>query len=137
MARLTGPSRKETGMKTLLISLFLAAWIAIPGFSQNPRPTPTPADDEVVKISTNLIQIDVAVTDANGNAVLGLKPDEIEIYENGKKQKITNFSFVSSGSREPAKVSGPAKEIGKIPVPQPMPGPISPASVRRTIAIVV
>jgi uncharacterized protein YxeA len=56
----------------------------------------TAGDDDVVKISTNLIQIDVTVTDGKGKPIADLKPEEIEIYENGEKQKITNFSFISS-----------------------------------------
>lgn len=32
-------------------------------FAQNIKPAPTPTDNDVVKISTNLIQIDVTVTD--------------------------------------------------------------------------
>src|SRR4051794_33223302 len=80
----------------LLITLLLAAGCAIgQGITIKPTPTPTPAagDDDVVKISTNLIQLDVTVTDAKGKTVTDLRPEEIEIYENGHKQKITNFSF--------------------------------------------
>ena len=58
--------------------------------SSTPSPTPPP-DNDVVKISTNLIQIDVSVTDAKGKVITDLKPEEIEIYENGQKQKITNI----------------------------------------------
>src|SRR4051812_19418458 len=75
----------------ILMVLFGAASV----FSQAAKPTP-PDDNEVVKISTNLIQIDVSVTDAKGKAITDLKPGEVEVYENGEKQKITNFSFISS-----------------------------------------
>ena len=59
--------------------------------SQAPKPTSTPAPadaGDVVKISTNLIQIDVTVKDRKGKVVTDLRPDEVEIYENGKKQEI-------------------------------------------------
>ena len=105
-------------------------------FSQTPvttpTPKPTPVDDDVVKISTNLIQIDVTVTDKKGKVVTDLKPDEIEIYENGQKQKITNFSFVSS-IRE--RVEKPA-EVDKNAIQVP-PTQVRPENVRRTIALVV
>ena len=47
-------------------------------------------------MTTSLIQIDVSVTDKRGRVVNDIKPEEVEIYENGVKQKITHFSFVSS-----------------------------------------
>jgi hypothetical protein len=37
-------------------------------FGQDVKPTP-PAGEEVVKISTDLIQVDVTVTDKNGKVV--------------------------------------------------------------------
>ena len=51
-----------------------------------PSPTPTPADDfDVVRISTKLVQVDVTVTDGKGKIVRDLRPDEIEIYQNGTR----------------------------------------------------
>src|SRR5436189_6182533 len=82
--------------------LFLTVMFAVSAFSaysQSVKPSPTstpPEDNDVVKISTNLIQIDVSVTDAKGKAITDIRPDEVEIYENGEKQQITNFSFISS-----------------------------------------
>jgi hypothetical protein len=35
------------------------------------QPGPTPPDDQVVRISTDLIQIDVTVTDKDGKVVTG------------------------------------------------------------------
>jgi VWFA-related protein len=97
-----------------------------------PKPTPTPDDNQVVKISTNLIQIDVTVTDKNGKAVSDLRPDEIEIFENGQKQKITNFSFIAAGQT----VTEKPKPVDKNAVPLP-PSPVRPEQIRRTIALVV
>src|SRR5436190_19572086 len=101
------------------------------------HPTPTPVDEGVVKISTNLIQVDVTVTDGNGKVITDLKPGDIEIFENGKKQQITNFSFVSSGRTVVDGRVSPTKNADKLPVPQiPSVAPTQ-NSVRRTIAIVV
>lgn len=97
----------------------------------SPKPTPTP-DDDVVKISTSLIQIDVSVTDPKGKPVTDLKADEIEIYENGEKQKISNFSFVSSQKETTQKTTG--NDARGIPIPQ---GTLRPEQIRRTIALVV
>ncbi len=119
-------------LKIYLTSLFIFAF-AINGFSQTPQPTATPISDDgdVVKISTNLIQIDVSVTDKKGNPVTDLKPEDFEIYENGKKQDITNFGFISNKSESITKVN---KENNSIPIP---PTQLKPNQVRRTIALVV
>lgn len=106
-------------------------------FAQTTKPTvtPTPEDDDIVKISTTLIQIDVTVTDKKGKIVTDLKPEDFDVYENGKKQTITNFSFVSSVPE--AKIAPtPKPDKNEIGIPLP-PVQIRPEQVRRTIALVV
>jgi len=110
-------------------------------YAQQPVPTPAktppPPDKDVVKISTNLIQLDVTVVDAKGKVVSDLRPDEIELYENGEKQKITNFSFVSSG-RTITQNSKADKKNAAEQVAAPAPNvELRPEQVRRTIALVV
>ncbi len=100
-----------------------------------PSPTPTPTDEpDVVKISTNLVQVDVTVTDSKGRIVRDLRPDEIEIYQNGKKQDISNFSFISN-TRE--NTTGNEQKIKPQPVFTLPPTPVRPENVKRTIALVV
>lgn len=107
---------------------------------QTPRPTSTPQqsatpnenEDDLVRITTNLVQIDVVVTDGKGNQVEDLTADDFEIQENGRSQKITNFSFVSNESLERLTNATPSNTkstapIGVRPAGQPL----------RTIAIVV
>ena len=112
--------------------------LAISGtlYSQTPQPTTMPEqDDDVVKISTALIQIDVTVTDKRGRIVSDLKADEFEVFENGKKQEISNFSFVSSLADENKNV---AKKTGKDQfIPPPAVDRMVPGQIRRTIALVV
>lgn len=99
--------------------------------AQDPvRPTPTPASD-VVRISTSLIRLDVSVTDSRGRAVGDLRQDEIEVYENGVKQKVTGFTFVSIPQpRSEEKKKDPAA------IPE-APLALRPEQVKRTIALVV
>src|SRR5580765_2628765 len=122
-------------MKNVFLTIAFVFLCAASVFSQNvkPNPKPTPPDDsDPVKISTNLIQIDVSVTDKNGKAVSDLKPEEVEIYENGQKQKITHFSFVSSVKTVVEKPSPADKNAP--PVPQAV---LRPEQIRRTLALVV
>jgi hypothetical protein len=69
------------------------------GFPPAPRERPLsqqiqkPDSEDVVRITTNLVQVDAVVTDKNGKVLTDLKPDEIRIMEDGRLQKITNFSY--------------------------------------------
>lgn len=118
-------------MKKILFTICLVSAFCLSGFAQTPTPTPT-ADDDVVKISTNLIQLDVTVTDKKGNVIGDLKPEEIEIYENGEKQNITNFSFIAATSETVTKK--PKTDQPNVLLP---PQAVRPEQVRRTIALVV
>jgi len=128
-------------MKNFLPALIFLTFSTVFSFSQTPTPTPAPTpkatenNDDVVKISTTLIQVDVTVTDKSGKVVTDLKPGDFEIFENGEKQNITNFSFINTTPEaKPAPTPKPAK--GEIIAPIP-PVQIRPEQVRRTIALVV
>jgi len=127
------PERFQMRKLVFPFVLTLLSCTAIYSQSGRPAPTPTPPDDgDVVKITTALIQLDVTVTDKKGNIVTDLKQDEIEVYENGEKQDITNFSFVSNlrTTEEPTLAKGEKPPV--LP-----PSIVRPERVRRTIALVV
>jgi VWFA-related protein len=109
---------------------------ATPQPSPAPSPTPEPPDDlDVVKITTNLVQIDAIVTDKKGNRVIDLRPDEVEMLEDGKSQKITNFSYIDTGIE---KVKQPPinKKVDPLAPPTPNTMPRH-EDIKRTIALVV
>lgn len=120
-----------------LASLFVVCIAAVSGLAQAGQITvrPTPPDDrDVVRISTNLIQLDVSVTDKKGNPITDLKQDEVEIYENGKLQKIANFSFTAGKKPEPNAAVNPDMPKNGPVLPSPA---MRPEQVRRTFALVV
>lgn len=124
-------------MKKFFPSIVILIFSCILSFAQTPTPTPKPVtnDEEVVKISTTLIQVDVTVTDRKGKIVTNLKPEDFEIFENNEKQAITNFSFISSvPEATPAPTPKPNKNDVTAPIP---PTQLRPEQVRRTIALVV
>src|SRR5688572_30222863 len=109
-------------MKTLIFTLTIFFCLAATALSQGiPVPSPTPAEEGVVKIATNLIQIDVTVTGKNGKVITDLRPDEISIYENGKKQEISNFSFVSNVRETTPRTQRPVVPLSPVPVTPPRP----------------
>jgi VWFA-related protein len=85
-------------MKCLIRILFICFLFV--GSSLAQKPTPTPASDEAdtVKISTSLVQVDAVVTDKSGTPVKNLQADDFQLFQDGKPQKITNFSFVDTSS---------------------------------------
>ena len=93
--------------------------------------TQVPDDEtDVVRIRTNLVQIDAVVVDKAGNQLKDLGVNDFEIYEDGKRQTITNFSYVSNVSTEASTV---AVKKGMPTVP----AAIRPEQPRRIIALVV
>ena len=127
-------------MTKLLLSIVLTFIFGVSAFSQNtvPLPTPTPRDDpDVVRISTNLVQVDVTVTDRDGKVVRDLRPGEIEIYQNGKKQEISNFLFMPSTRVTVDGSAAKAKSVQQPAATIPPPSPIRAENVKRTIALVV
>jgi VWFA-related protein len=144
-------------MKTILALLLSFSSICPALVAQTPAParptpqttqttqpqTPQPADDDdVVRITTSLVQTDVVVTDKDGRQVTDLKAEDFEILENGKPQNITNFSYVltapsaaPSADAAPSPTPAPRDKTGAQPVPPP--ARLRPEQVRRAIALVV
>jgi VWFA-related protein len=106
------------------------------------KPADPPADDkdDVVKITTNLVQVDAVVT-KNRRPVTNLTAEDFEIYQDGKRQTITSFAYISNistvSSSAPDKTgSEPAARVkGDSTIPPP--APIQREVERRTFAIVV
>lgn len=116
-----------------LIALFPVLAIA---FAQTPSPRPDPA---VIRIDVNLVQVDAVVTDSRGRRVTDLQTAAFEIFQDGKPQAITNFSYVSTkpegGGTAPAHRAAQARPAkGEVPPPPPV---LRPTEVRRTLALVV
>ena len=125
-------------MKRILLFPAVLGMFSAAAWAQQPSATP-PVEDQVVRISTNLIQIDVTVTDKNGKAVTGLGIDDFEVYENGQKQTLSATSF-QARSMGGATVGAPIAVRAQSPATAASVTNTvitSPASVRRTIAIVV
>lgn len=119
-------------MKKLVFLLTIIFSFLTQALSQTPTPSPEP-DDDVVKISTDLIQIDVVVTDKKGNVVKGLRPEDFEVYENDELVKISGITFVGEKKTvEDASLNlASSVNLGSQKLPP------KPSQVRRTVAIVI
>lgn len=93
-----------------------------------------PAAGKVVRISVEVVQVDAVVTDKKGRYVTDLTANDFEVLEDGKPQKITNFSYVRISSSSAPPVQTPLAR--GIPVPTPT-LQLLPTQVQRTIALVI
>lgn len=89
-----------------------------------------PDDDQPIRITTDLVQMDVVVTDKNGRIVKDLTRADFELFENSKKLPISFFEFVDAGKtrqarRQPDEPSAPSPQ-----------GP-SASDIRRIFAFVI
>jgi VWFA-related protein len=66
---------------------------------------------------TNLVQVQVVVTDKNGAPVRGLAAGDFEVKENGRPQIISNVSFVDIAPPDPADTTGLPSDIGTNDLP--------------------
>src|SRR5438067_12939395 len=133
-------------MKRLwLPSTVLIAQLATSSLAQQPAPSPSPSPSpqtsppqkpeevDVVRITTNLVQVDAVVTDKNGKVVTDLKPEEVQIFEDGRQQKITHFTYYVAESRSAEKPTKPiTNDKNAPPVP---PNRLRPERFRRTIEL--
>lgn len=83
-------------------------------------------EDPVIRVTSNLVQLDVVVTDNRDRLVTDLKKEDFEVLQDGKPQPVTNFSFVDMSA--PLSPAPTGVRTGKS---------IQRANVRRSIAIVV
>ncbi|HWW75528.1 MAG TPA: hypothetical protein VNZ44_09030, partial [Pyrinomonadaceae bacterium] len=67
------------------------------------RPSPTPeevGDEDVLKIDTDLVLVEVSVTDAEGRAVKGLRPEDFKLYEDGDERPVAFLNVERRGGAE-------------------------------------
>jgi VWFA-related protein len=84
-------------LSLLVTSAILLA--AIPISSQEKKEN-NPNPDDVIRVTSNLVTLDVIVKDKKGKAVTDLKPEDFTISENGVPQKLEFFdSTLTSGSQ--------------------------------------
>jgi VWFA-related protein len=128
------------------VRIWLANALVMAGFAagsllgQDPPPAQA-SDEATLRITVTLVQVDAVVTDSKGKHIADLKPQDFEIRQDGKLQKITHFSYVSlapQGAKAqpavPQAKGAPAVKGAAAVIP---PVPMKASQVRRTVALVV
>ena len=105
----------------LLASLALAIINPIRGQQQS-QPQ-QPAADDIVRISTNLVQVDAVVTDKNGNPIKDLTAADFEVFQDGKPQKVVSLTYVSTEQTESQPVATQPVNVDKVDKKAPLAPP--------------
>ncbi|HEV2861787.1 MAG TPA: VWA domain-containing protein [Pyrinomonadaceae bacterium] len=88
-------------------------------------------EDEVVRITSNLIQVDAVVLDAEGRQVTGLGPEDFELLEDGRPRSITHFSYVSNEAGDATVAAAASNKVAATPSKAWRSASVPPARIRR------
>ena len=115
-------------------------------FASGQQPAAPAADSQrseaIFTVTSTLVQVDAVVTDSKGHQITDLTPADFQVFEDGKLQTLTHFSYVRVAAEH--KPAPDIKAAG--PKPSPNAGPalpparlaqIRPEDVRRTIVLMV
>src|SRR6267154_2688214 len=84
--------RTLMGLLLNLLMICLLGLSSLPVQAQEKKETKKSTDeDDVVRVTSNLVNLDVLVKDRKGRALTDLKPDDFTITENGVRQNIEFF----------------------------------------------
>ena len=103
-----------------LVSIACLCLLSLSAHAQEKKPTPTPKpieQDDVVRVTTELVQTDVMVFDKDGKFASGLDRDQFELLVDGKPQPIAFFESVVTGGRTEERV---LRTAGGKKAPQPV-----------------
>lgn len=89
-------------LRTLLTFLLIltAGWFALPLHAQAPQQNTaqvpaSSASTPIIRTETRLVLVDTIVTDKKGNYLHDLEQKDFRVWEDGKEQRIKNFTFAS------------------------------------------
>lgn len=105
-------------MYRIVLPALLILILSCTALGQNASPTPPGDAEDVVKISTSLIQMDVVVTDKDRKPVTGLGIGDFQVFQDGKAQNITSLTFVNAATSERTVIAA-SKKSGRKEVPAP------------------
>ncbi len=99
------PKSKVQSRRTALGFWLLAPLLCLLALAQNPVPAPATQNPQsavrnpqsqrpfTIRTATDLVLVDVKVTDRSGKPVKGLKPEQFSVLEDGKPQEVASFDY--------------------------------------------
>jgi VWFA-related protein len=84
----------------MLLALILGVLVVPAQSQEKTQPKKSPDDDDVIRITSNLVSLDVIVKDKKGKAINDLKAEDFTVSENGVPQKIDFFDSTLNSASE-------------------------------------
>src|SRR6266404_1174557 len=113
------------GWLTKVAQILIAAFVLCLAFQtaeSQDKKQPRSDDQDVIKVTSNLVSLDVIVKDKKGKAITDLKPEDFAISENGVPQKVEFFdSTLTTGSEAGKPVNAIASTEPKTRTPNGFP----------------
>jgi VWFA-related protein len=91
--------------------------VGLPALASNTQTSDTPAtggndsSSFTLKVTTRSVDVGLIATDKHGKPVIDLKQDEVDLYDNGRKQQLISFHHAIPGAPAPA----PAPQLPETP----------------------
>jgi VWFA-related protein len=120
----------------IILALVLASGQAFTQTTQKPQQQEVVPDD-VVRITTQLVQTDVVVVDKNDQIVKDLTLDDFEVSDNGKKQSLKFAEFVSTEAPKKSNPTTATRSTIPTDVETNVAKGVSAKDLKRVIAFVV
>jgi len=120
--------------------ILIGVWLASGQQPAVPAPD-SPRPEAVFAVTSTLVQLDAIVTDSKGHQVTNLIPADFQVFEDGKLQKLTHFSYVQitpvskAAELKAAREKPSPSSVATLP-PPPL-AQLRPEDVRRTIVLMV
>src|SRR6185369_11310479 len=106
--------------------------------AQTPQKPPEQIrEDDMVRVTTSLIQTDVVVVDKNENVVDDLTLADFKVFENGKRQDLQFLEFVKADSADVAPRTEGTIEVGGKTIEPEVTRNLTSRDLRRVYAFVV
>lgn len=84
---------------TLFLLTVISLLVSAPAYTRGQEVTATPTkDEEIIRVTSSLVQTDVTVFDKQGKFVEGLKPAQFELMVDGKSVPVSFFDQVTAGT---------------------------------------
>src|SRR6266853_6494316 len=81
---------------------FVLCLLVVSAQSQEKKESKQTADDDLIKVTSNLVNLDVIVKDKKGKAITDLKLEDFTITENGVRQNIEFFDSALAAPEDAA-----------------------------------
>ena len=98
--------------RKIITGILMLSVVLTTALGQDPRPA---ADDDVIRITTDLVQTGVVVVDKQGKFVDGLKPEEFVLKIDGRQVTPSFFERVTSGTVREQKLEGSVAKGAAVP----------------------